>query len=98
MDIVFYEDYLKRERSKKNTKPKKVVVVKVKYTRKEENSSIDLRRHYDEGQEENNEPEICKHFGCGKKLSPMEQLYGDRCFEHTKKETTLSLIDKHISL
>jgi hypothetical protein len=28
------------------------------------------------------EPPVCKHFGCGRHLSPQEQLYGDKCISH----------------
>jgi len=27
----------------------------------------------------------CSVFGCGKKLKPLETLYGNKCFEHTVK-------------
>ena len=27
----------------------------------------------------------CSKFGCGQKLSPLETLYGNKCFEHTVK-------------
>lgn len=29
------------------------------------------------------EPEICKHFGCGSRLTPQEQLYGNLCIVHS---------------
>ncbi len=32
------------------------------------------------------EPARCKVFGCGKILSLQEQLFGDRCVNHPKKE------------
>jgi hypothetical protein len=32
------------------------------------------------------EPSVCKHFGCGKRLSPQEQLFGNRCQEHSSKK------------
>lgn len=57
---------------------------------------IDIRRYYDEGEKEV-QKFICSRFGCGKILSPAEQLFGDRCQQHQKKETTLSIIDKHLS-
>lgn len=28
------------------------------------------------------EPYICKHFGCGKRLSHQEQLFSDYCPDH----------------
>lgn len=31
------------------------------------------------------EPEICKQFGCGRKLSPQEMLFGNKCIHHIKK-------------
>ena len=36
-------------------------------------------------------PVICRHFGCGKKLSLSEQLCGNECTQHIgkKKETVL---------
>ena len=29
--------------------------------------------------------ERCKQFGCGKKLTPTETLYGDYCFVHAQQ-------------
>lgn len=29
--------------------------------------------------------EICKHFGCGRKLSLREGLFGDKCIRHQLK-------------
>lgn len=30
------------------------------------------------------EPHICKYFGCGKKLSSYELLFGNKCPEHSR--------------
>lgn len=30
------------------------------------------------------EPEVCKRFGCGKRLSAAEKLYGNYCQAHSK--------------
>lgn len=30
------------------------------------------------------EPEICKHFGCGTKLTRREKLFGNKCIKHSK--------------
>lgn len=32
------------------------------------------------------EAAVCKHFGCGRHLSPQEQLFGDRCQGCSKVE------------
>lgn len=32
------------------------------------------------------EPEICKHFGCGKHLTPEESRHGDYCMQHLGKK------------
>lgn len=32
------------------------------------------------------EYKICAVFGCGKKLSLQEQLFGDKCIQHSSKE------------
>lgn len=29
------------------------------------------------------EPEICSHFGCGRKLSLREKLFGNKCVNHS---------------
>lgn len=34
--------------------------------------------HYDHGEEK-----ICKEFGCGRKLTLRESLFGDRCIKHS---------------
>lgn len=31
----------------------------------------------------------CSYFGCGKQLSPQEQLFGDTCTNHNGKQTKL---------
>lgn len=31
----------------------------------------------------NRRDEVCKHFGCGKRLKYTEQLFGNRCFNHS---------------
>jgi hypothetical protein len=33
----------------------------------------------------NNEPIICKHYRCGRTLTRVEKLYGDRCIHHSKR-------------
>ena len=33
---------------------------------------------------DNKEPEICKHFGCGAKLTHQEKLFGNKCLKHSK--------------
>lgn len=33
---------------------------------------------------EDKEPEICKHFGCGMKLTRQEKLFGNKCVKHSK--------------
>lgn len=33
--------------------------------------------------DENPEPEICSHFGCGRKLSLREKLFGNKCINHS---------------
>lgn len=38
-------------------------------------------KHYDYGEEK-----ICKEFGCGRKLTLRESLFGDRCIKHSKYE------------
>lgn len=38
-------------------------------------------KHYDYG-----EDKVCKVFGCGKKLTLREQLFGDRCVKHSRYE------------
>jgi len=32
------------------------------------------------------EPVICKWFGCGKTLTAREQVFGDRCQDHTEQK------------
>jgi hypothetical protein len=32
------------------------------------------------------EPVVCKHFGCGKKLSAEETMYGDYCQQHSVRK------------
>lgn len=41
-----------------------------------------------EAKGENKEEYICKFFGCGRKLTIQEKLFGDKCFKHslTKKQ------------
>jgi hypothetical protein len=57
---------------------------------------IDIRRHYDEGEKEV-QKHICKHFGCGKTLSPQEQLFGNKCIKHhCNCKKLIHIIDKHI--
>lgn len=34
------------------------------------------------------EPTICNHFGCGKALTCQEQLFGDKCPDHTNTKKT----------
>lgn len=34
--------------------------------------------------EPDKEDVVCKYFGCGKKLSMTEQLFGSRCQDHSK--------------
>lgn len=36
--------------------------------------------------EPSHEPIVCRHFGCGKHLSLLEQLHGNHCYEHQKVE------------
>lgn len=38
---------------------------------------VDAQSEYKQG-----EDNICKEFGCGKKLSLWEDLYGDKCYFH----------------
>jgi hypothetical protein len=33
------------------------------------------------------EPEVCNVFGCGKRLSLREQLFGKKCLEHSQTYT-----------
>lgn len=70
----------------------------IKVLKNEKLIYIDIRKFFGEGSQEPPQPTICKSFGCGKHLSPTEQLYGERCVNHQRKETTLSIIDKHLSL
>lgn len=35
------------------------------------------------------EQEICKQFGCGKKLTAQEKLYGDKCVNHGGEKVLL---------
>lgn len=35
------------------------------------------------------EPVMCCVFGCGRKLSPYEQLFGHRCINHSSDGSTL---------
>lgn len=81
-------------------RPEKIIHATPIHVRKPviENLLVDIRRYYDEGEAEVTEADICKHFGCGRQLSPTEKLYGDTCIKHQRKETTLSIIDKHLSL
>lgn len=37
---------------------------------------------------EPSENPTCKHFGCGKKLTPQENLYSDFCVNHQKKKAS----------
>lgn len=32
------------------------------------------------------EPAICKQFGCGKRLTMRERLFGDKCIQHSASE------------
>src|SRR5690242_7331119 len=32
------------------------------------------------------EPKVCSHFGCGKKLSLREELFGSKCIDHSINE------------
>lgn len=45
-----------------------------------------IEKHQFEG--ENKVEYICKFFGCGRKLTIQEKLFGDKCFKHslTKKQ------------
>jgi len=41
---------------------------------------------YDQEYYEIGEDIICKHFGCGRKLSPQETLFSDYCVNHNKSK------------
>lgn len=43
------------------------------------------------------EPFVCKRFGCGRLLRSQEILCGGYCVHHQTTETTLSVIDKYYS-
>lgn len=61
-------------------------------------SHIDLYEYYFEGQEYDTvEYDVCKHFGCGKKLIPQEKLFSDRCFEHNRESKLTHGINCYIS-
>lgn len=61
-------------------------------------SHIDLYEEYAERQKENPpEPECCKLFGCGKKLTPQEKLFGNVCFDHKVKTKLTHEINCYIS-
>lgn len=47
-----------------------------------EDAKINTEQFFDFG-----EQEICRQFGCGKKLSRQEKLFGDKCVEHCKSKT-----------
>lgn len=57
---------------------------KTSYTYKIDHADADER--FRDGTE--NEPAVCKHFGCGKHLSLEESKYGDRCREHSVERET----------
>lgn len=44
-----------------------------------ETSEIDIYFFYCE---EISEPEVCSDFGCGKRLSLQERLFGNKCIRH----------------
>ena len=39
---------------------------------------------------------ICKRFGCGKKLSHIENLYSDYCFKHQLNDKKTQEQEKHL--
>lgn len=48
---------------------------------------VNLYEYYGEAQEyDPPEYHVCRHFGCGRKLSPQEMLFGDKCQSHSKNE------------
>lgn len=44
------------------------------------------------------DPVICSHFGCSKYLSATEQLYTNRCFEHSDESLTHTILVKNYFL
>ena len=36
---------------------------------------------------------VCAHFGCGKHLTPVESLYGDKCFKHAQEAKQIKSFD-----
>jgi hypothetical protein len=55
---------------------------------KECSSDINPRKFYDR-EDFVDTPHVCKFFGCGKHLSIDEQLYGEFCINHQKKENPI---------
>lgn len=41
---------------------------------------------YFNGNESDEDKQVCKKFGCGRKLSIREKLFGDYCIHHQRKE------------